>query len=144
MDERTLHEIYLAAFEATVKNSQPWSVMCSYNKVNGVFASENHKLLTELLRDDWGFEGFVISDWGAVNERVPGLKAGMDLEMPSSGGVGDKAIQDAVEDGTLDEAVLDRTVERMLAFADKAEKGLSQKRSVDKKEHHDFAVQTAA
>lgn len=144
VDERTLHEIYLAAFEATVQNSQPWSVMCSYNKVNGVFASENHRLLTELLRDTWGFEGFVVSDWGAVNERVAGLKAGMDLEMPSSGGVGDKAIQDAVEEGTLDEAVLDRTVERMLAFADKAEKGLSRKQSVDKKEHHDFAVKTAA
>lgn len=113
-DERTLREIYLPAFETAVKKSQPYTVMCSYNKINGTFASENPWLLTEVLRDEWGFEGYVMSDWGAVNERVPGLKAGLELEMPSSGGFTDQEIVNAVKDGTLDEAVLDRAVERIL------------------------------
>ena len=87
--------------------------MCSYNKINGEFASENHKLLTEILRDEWGFEGYVMSDWGAVNERVKGLKAGLDLEMPGSGGYTDAEIVSAVKDGTLEESVLDTAVERI-------------------------------
>ncbi|MDE7311244.1 MAG: glycoside hydrolase family 3 C-terminal domain-containing protein [Eubacterium sp.] len=114
VDDRTLREIYLPAFETAVKKAQPKTVMCSYNQINGTFASENHWLLTEVLREEWGFEGYVMSDWGAVNERVPGLAAGLDLEMPSSGGVGDREIVQAVKDGTLDEAVLDRAVERIL------------------------------
>lgn len=113
-DERTLREIYLPAFETAVKRSQPYTVMCSYNKINGTYASENPWLLTQVLRDEWGFEGYVMSDWGAVNERVPGLKAGLELEMPASGGISDKEIVAAVEDGSLDEAVLDRAVERIL------------------------------
>ncbi len=88
--------------------------MCSYNKLNGTFASENAWLLTKVLRDDWGFEGYVMSDWGAVNERVAGLKAGLELEMPASGGINDQEIIDAVKDGSLDEAVLDQAVERIL------------------------------
>lgn len=89
VDERTLREIYLASFEGAVRKAQPWSVMCSYNKVNGEYASENETLLTDVLRKDWGFEGFVVSDWGAVNKRVKALQAGLELEMPSSGGIGD-------------------------------------------------------
>lgn len=114
VDERTLREIYLPAFEKAVKKSQPWTVMCSYNKLNGTFASEHHRLLTEILRDEWGFEGLVVSDWGAVNERVPGLKAGMDLEMPGKSHANDKAIVDAVKSGELDFSVLDKSVELIL------------------------------
>ncbi|HJD48327.1 MAG TPA: glycoside hydrolase family 3 C-terminal domain-containing protein [Candidatus Mediterraneibacter norfolkensis] len=114
VDERTLREIYLPAFETAVKKSQPYTVMCSYNKINGTYASENPWLLTEVLRDEWGFEGYVMSDWGAVNERVPGLKAGLDLEMPASGGMTDREIVAAVQDGSLDESVLDQAVERIL------------------------------
>lgn len=114
VDERTLREIYLPAFETAVKKSQPYTVMCSYNKLNGTFASENAWLLTSVLRDEWGFEGYVMSDWGAVNERVAGLKAGLELEMPASGGINDQEIIDAVKDGSLDEAVLDQAVERIL------------------------------
>ena len=114
VDERTLREIYLPAFETAVRKSQPYTVMCSYNKINGTYSSENPWLLTEVLRDEWGFEGYVMSDWGAVNERVPGLKAGLDLEMPASGGLTDREIVAAVQDGSLDESVLDQAVERIL------------------------------
>lgn len=114
IDERTFREIYLAAFEGAVKEGKPDTLMCSYNKINGVFASENHKLLTEVLRDDWGFEGYVMSDWGAVNDRVQGLEAGLELEMPASGGDTDKEIVQAVKSGRLKESVLDTAVERIL------------------------------
>ena len=114
VDERTMREIYLPAFETAVKKSQPYTVMCSYNRINGTYASENPWLLTKVLRDEWGFEGYVMSDWGAVNDRVEGLKAGLELEMPASGGINDAEIVKAVQEGTLDEAVLDRAVERIL------------------------------
>ncbi len=114
VDERTLREIYLPAFETAVKKAQPYTVMCSYNRLNGTFASEHPWLLTDVLRREWGFEGYVMSDWGAVNERVAGLKAGLELEMPSSGGSTDIEIVKAVQDGSLDEAVLDQAVERIL------------------------------
>ncbi|MCD7746238.1 MAG: glycoside hydrolase family 3 C-terminal domain-containing protein [Lachnospiraceae bacterium] len=114
VDERTLREIYLPAFENAVKKAQPYTVMCSYNRLNGTFASEHPWLLTDVLRKEWGFEGYVMSDWGAVNERVAGLKAGLELEMPSSGGSTDVEIVKAVQDGSLDEAVLDQAVERIL------------------------------
>lgn len=114
IDERTLREIYLPAFEISVKKSQPWTVMCSYNRLNGTYASEHPWLLTEVLRNEWGFEGYVMSDWGAVSNRVAGLAAGLDLEMPASGGINDAKIVEAVRAGRLDEAVLDRAVERIL------------------------------
>ncbi len=143
VSERTLREIYLASFEAAVKEGQPWTVMCSYNKVNGTFASENPFLLTDVLRKEWGFEGFVVSDWGAVNERVDGLKAGLDLEMPSSFGVGEKKIRDAIQAGSLDEATLDTAVERILnivfKFVDQREVGAT----YDKDAHHSLARQVA-
>ncbi len=82
VDERSLREIYLAAFEKAVKQARPWTVMCSYNKINGTYGSEHHYLLTEILKNEWGFEGFVVSDWGAVHDRLASLKAGLDLEMP--------------------------------------------------------------
>lgn len=114
LSERVLREIYLTAFEIAVKEAQPKTVMCSYNKINGVYSSENPHLLTEILRDEWGFQGYVVTDWGAVSDRVKGLKAGLDLEMPASGGYNDKKIVQAVLNGELDEAVLDKAVERIL------------------------------
>ena len=108
VDERTLREIYFPAFEISVKKAQPWTVMCSYNRINGVYASENKWLLTDVLRDEWGFEGYVMSDWGAVSNRVAGVAAGLDLEMPSSGGINDRKIVNAVLSGKLDEKVVDQ------------------------------------
>lgn len=113
-DERTLREIYFPAFETAVKKAQPYTFMCSYNQINGTFASENKWLLTDVLRGDWGFKGYVMSDWGAVNNRVKGLEAGLELEMPSSGGANDALIVAAVKDGSLKEEVLDQAVERIL------------------------------
>ena len=114
IDERTLREIYLAGFEGAVKGGRPWTLMCSYNRINGTYAAGNRRYLTEILRDEWGFDGYVMSDWGAVDDRVPDLKAGLDLEMPASGGANDRRIVEAVKNGTLDEKVLDTAVERML------------------------------
>ena len=114
LSERAFREIYLPAFEEAVKGAQPKTVMCSYNKINGEYASENRHLLTEILRDDWGFEGYVMTDWGAVADRVKGIQAGLDLEMPSSGGYNDAKIVKAVQNGELDEALVDLAVERIL------------------------------
>ena len=113
-DERTLREIYFPAFETAVKKAQPYTFMCSYNQINGTFASENKWLLTDVLRGDWGFKGYVMSDWGAVNDRVKGLKAGLELEMPSSNGANDALIVQAVKNGSLKEEILDQAVERIL------------------------------
>lgn len=142
IDERTFREIYLAAFETAVKEGKPKTVMCSYNRINGEFASENHRLLTEILRDDWGFKGYVMSDWGAVNERVKGLKAGLDLEMPGNNGRGDLKIIQAVKSGQLNEEVLDTAVERILRiifdYADNRVPG-----NFDLEEHHEIAEKIA-
>jgi len=116
VDERTLHEIYLPAFEAAVKEANVRSVMCSYNRINGVFSSENKWLLTDVLRDKWGYDGFVVTDWGAVKNRVKGLLAGLDLEMPGGLGTQDARIVAAVKEGSLDEAVLDKAVKNVLKF----------------------------
>lgn len=113
-DERTLREIYFPAFETSVRKAQPWTVMCSYNRVNGVYASENPWLLTDVLRKEWGFKGYVMSDWGAVSDRVAGVAAGLDLEMPSSGGINDQKIVAAVKSGELDEKIVDQACERIL------------------------------
>lgn len=114
LSERTFREIYLSAFETAVKEAQPKTVMCSYNKINGTYAAENRHLLTEILREEWGFEGYVMTDWGAVADRVKGIVAGLDLEMPGSGGYNDAKIVAAVKDGSLDEALLDKAVESIL------------------------------
>lgn len=120
VDERTLREIYLPAFERVVTRAQPWTVMCAYNKINGTYASEHTWLLTEVLRGEWGFEGLVVSDWGAVHDRVAALRAGLDLEMPPNLGVSDQAIVDAVVSGVLDEAVLDTAARHVLELVAKA------------------------
>ncbi|MEP6481411.1 MAG: glycoside hydrolase family 3 C-terminal domain-containing protein [Rhodoglobus sp.] len=120
VDERTLREIYLPAFERIVKGEQPWTVMCSYNRINGVAASENHWLLTEVLRDEWGFEGVVVSDWGAVEHRVAALEAGLDLDMPGPQADASAEIVAAVRSGALAESVLDAAVARITNLARKA------------------------
>ena len=143
-DEKTLREIYLSAFEYVVKNAKPWTIMCSYNKINGVFASENKLLLTDILRNDWGFDGFVMSDWGAVNNRVDALAAGLDLEMPYSGGLNDKSIIDAVKQNKIDEKIVDNAVERILKVIFKGSQNDDLKiRSYDKDLHHKKAVEFA-
>ena len=114
--QRPLHEIYLAPFELAVKEGKPWTMMCSYNRVNGVYASENRQLLTEILRDKWGFDGFVMSDWGAVSRRVEAVKAGLELEMPGPCPDTTQELIEAVRAGQLDEAVLDQAVARMVSI----------------------------
>lgn len=114
VDERAYREIYLRAFEPIIKEGKPQTVMCAYNKVNGKYASENDELLNKILRDDWGFEGLVMSDWGAVNDRVEGLRCGLDLEMPGDIGHNRQAIIDAVKEGTLSEETLNTSVLRVL------------------------------
>lgn len=114
IDERTLREIYLASFEGVVKNSKPWTIMNSYNKLNGTYLCENEEMLTNVLRKEWGFDGYVMTDWGAMNERVKSLVAGCELEMPGGNRDNDKEIIVAVQSGELDEAILDQAVERFL------------------------------
>lgn len=143
IDERTLREIYLSNFEGAVKEGKPWTVMCSYNRVNGILASENKYLLTDILKEEWGFEGFVVSDWGAVDERVEGIKAGLDLEMPSSYGIGDQKIIEAVKIGKLDEKELDQTVERLLKIIFKAVDNRKRGTTYDKQAHHKLARKIA-
>ncbi len=116
VDERTMREIYFPGFENTVKKADPWTIMCAYNKINGEYCSQNKWLLTDVLRKDWGFKGFVVSDWGAVLNRVEALEAGLELEMPTSGGRNDIKIVEAVESGKLDEKVLDLACERLLTI----------------------------
>ncbi|MFM2077075.1 MAG: hypothetical protein RJA49_965 [Actinomycetota bacterium] len=144
VDERTLREIYLAAFEHVVKTSQPWTIMCSYNRLNGRYVSEHPWLLTEVLRDEWGFEGLVMSDWGAVSRRDAAVAAGMDLEMPSSGGGGTRVILDAVRAGTLSEADVDRAAARVLALAERSKAALADPGSFDRDTHHALAREAAA
>ncbi|MBD5480302.1 MAG: glycosyl hydrolase [Lachnospiraceae bacterium] len=144
VDERTLREIYLPAFEEAVKKAKPWTVMCSYNRINGVYAAQNKKYLTDVLRGEWGFDGFVVSDWGAVNDRAADLEAGLDLEMPSSFGVNDKKIVEAVESGALSEEVLDKAVERILSIVDRSVENRKEGATYDKEEDHRLARRIAA
>jgi beta-glucosidase len=145
VDERTLREIYLAGFERVVTEARPWMVMCSYNKVNGTYASEHPWLLTDVLRTEWGFDGAVVSDWGAVNDRVAGLRAGLDLQMPATGGhVTDAEIVAAVRAGELDEAVLDRAVERILALLARSLPAVREGGTFDVAAHHALAREAAA
>lgn len=119
VDERALREIYLAAFEKAVRQAQPYTVMASYNLINGVYGCENEHTIKELLRGEWGFRGLVVSDWGAINDRVAALRAGCDLEMPESGPSRSEEIVAAVKSGSLDEAVLDEAVRHILALAER-------------------------
>ncbi|MFJ3490372.1 glycoside hydrolase family 3 C-terminal domain-containing protein [Leifsonia aquatica] len=143
VDERPLREIYLRGFQRVVQDAQPWTVMCSYNRINGVYASEDPWLLTKVLRDEWGFEGLVVSDWGAVNDRVSALAAGLDLEMPSSGGVTDAQLVAAVRDGSLAESVLDTGAQRVIDLVQKAVDNADADASYDVDAHHALAREVA-
>ena len=143
IDERTLREIYLPAFEKAVKQAQPWTVMCSYNKINGTFGSEHYHLLTEILKNEWGFEGLVVSDWGAVRDRVAALKGGLDLEMPGPQARRINEVVAAVRSGELDEAVLNKSVRRILRIVFKA-KETPKQGNFDAEAHHELARQVAA
>ncbi len=143
VDERTLHEIYLPAFEAAVKEARPWTVMCAYNKVNGTFCSENRRLLTDILKDAWGFEGLVVSDWGAVHDRVASLQGGLDLEMPGPQEHRVQAVVEAVRSEALDEALLDEAVRRILQIVFKAQE-TPESDNFDAEAHHTLARRIAA
>lgn len=143
VDERTLREIYLPAFERVVKASAPWTIMCSYNKINGLSASENAWLLTEVLRGEWGFQGVVVSDWGAVYHRAPALLAGLDLEMPPAPG-SPGAVVAAVQSGELPEHVLDTRVRAVLKLVTKGMPVLELDESFDEDAHHALAREAAA
>lgn len=143
VDERTLREIYLAAFEKAVKEAQPWTVMAAYNKVNSIFATENDHLLTEILRKEWGFEGLVVSDWGAVRDRVAALKAGLDWEMPGPQDRRVKAVVAAVQSGDLDMAVLDESVRRILRIV-LMSKETPKTGQFDAEAHHTLARKVAS
>jgi len=144
VDERTLREIYLRGFEIAVRKAQPWTVMCAYNRVNGTYCGEHDWLLNQVLRDEWGFEGLVVSDWGATNDRVAGISGGLDLEMPASGGANDRRVQAAVEAGQLDEAELDRAVIRNVALSLLGADLPDPPPEVDFDAHHDLARRAAA
>ncbi|MGI5976421.1 MAG: glycoside hydrolase family 3 C-terminal domain-containing protein [Candidatus Limivicinus sp.] len=143
MDERTLREIYLPAFEMAVKEGGVKAVMTSYNKLNGTYSSENTHLLRDILYNEWGFKGLVVTDWGADNDRIAGLKAGLSLEMPSTNGITDRQIIEAVMNGELDESILDEQVDRVLALGFSAEESFEKRRSYDKVQHHLFAQSVA-
>ncbi len=143
VDERTLREIYLAGFERAVRTSAPWTVMCAYNKVNGTYASEHRHLLTTILREEWGFDGVVVSDWGAVNDRVAALAAGTDLEMPSTGGVTDRQVVAAVHDGALDRSTVDAAAGRVLTLVERTAGAGSAAPAVDFAAHHALARRAA-
>lgn len=144
VDERALREIYLAPFETIVKREQPTTIMCSYNRLNGTYLSDNKRLLTDILREEWGFKGIVVSDWGAVNNRVAGVKAGLDLEMPGNNGMNDANIVKAVKEGKLDEKDLDVVVLRMLKFAFECKEKEVENHKADYDAHHALARKAAA
>ncbi|KRD40268.1 hypothetical protein ASE27_04810 [Oerskovia sp. Root918] len=150
VDERALHETYLEAFRIAVTEGRPWTVMSSYNKVNGTYANEHCELLDEILRKQWGFDGLVVTDWGGNNDRVAGLVAGNALEMPSTDGVTDAEVVRAVQEGRLDEAVLDARVDELLALIARTERARAQgprtpdgAAPVDHDAHHALAVEAA-
>ncbi len=144
VDERALREIYLTAFEIAVKKAKPWTVMNSYNKINGAHGSENKHTQIEILRDEWGYDGVVVSDWGAVNDRVLGLKNGNDLEMPSSSGSGTQRIIEAVKNGTLDEAVVNERALNVLSLIKKAVDGAKPGYAYNDADDQPFARKVAA
>lgn len=143
VDERALREIYLLGFEKAIKKAKPWTVMAAYNRFNGVYCCENTRLLTTILRTEWGFDGAVISDWNAVDDRVLALRAGMDLEMPSSQGVNAQRIRDDLQTGRLTEGMLNRSVREILKLVFASEENKKKDYSYDVNEHHDLAKKIA-
>lgn len=144
IDERTLREMYLASFEGAVKKGQPWTLMTAYNKVNGSYASQNEYLLNDVLRNEWGYEGLVVSDWGAVDQIVESLAGGLELEMPGSGGLSENKIIHAVNSGSLSVEVLDNAVERMLKLIFKHVDTKKDAAVIDQDAHHQLARKAAS
>lgn len=142
VDERALREIYLTSFEKTVKQAQPWTIMCAYNRLNGTYCAENKWLLTDVLRDEWGYKGMIVTDWGAENDRVAGLLAGQELEMPTSNGEGNKQIVEAVKNGRIPEEFLDKMVDNILTVIMRSKEVLGDY-TYDKKAHHKKAREIA-
>lgn len=143
MDERTLREIYLAAFEGMVKKSKPWTIMNSYNKLNGTYLCENKEMLTEVLRKEWGFDGYVMTDWGAMNQRVEALKAGCNLEMPGGDGRNDVEIVNAVKEGTLEEETLNQSCEQLLNIVFRYVENKKENTVFDRDKDHETARELA-
>lgn len=145
VDPRALHEIYLRAFEQVVRRAEPWTVMCSYNRINGVPASQDHWLLTDLLRGQWGFDGVVVSDWGAVSGRVASLSAGLDLEMPGTAGRTDAQVLAALASGALDAETLDSAAARIVTLLRRSAVGAGEVSGpLDVDAHHRLAREAAA
>ncbi len=143
IDERAMREIYLPAFEISVKEAQPWTIMNSYNKINGVYASQNGHTQQEIARGEWGFEGLFVTDWGSSVDRIPGLQNGTDLEMPSSGTLNTKRIIEAVNNGSLDEDILNERVDKVVELIMKSKPALENEHTYDIEEHHQIAARVA-
>ena len=145
MDERTFREIYLTAFEIAVKESDPKSIMSSYNLINGVYANENEHLLQEILRDEWGFSGFVVSDWGANNDFVEGVRAGSHLEMPTTGGDSPRQLMEAIKEGRISEELVDRRVDELLDVVFSTHKAVKafEGKKFDADAHHAMAMKAS-
>ncbi len=144
VDERPLREVYLRAFQRVVEEARPWTVMCSYNRVNGVYAAEDGWLLTDVLRGEWGFRGAVVSDWGAVSDRVAAVAAGLDLQMPGPDPDGDAGLVTAIADGRLDATALQRGARTVAELAAKVAASRRPDTAVDVDAHHELARRAAA
>lgn len=144
MDGRTLRELYLTAFEIAVKEGTPSTVMCAYPKLNGTHCSDHKELLTDILRTEWGFDGMVVTDWGAMNDRIEGFRAGCDLNMPGGSDYMEKEVLQAVKDGTLPESCVDDSARRVLKLVFRAAETLSKKDACDYEAHHALARRAAA
>lgn len=143
MDERTLREVYLTAFETAVKEGKPSTLMCAYPKLNGAHCSDHKQLLTDILRDEWGFEGFVVTDWGAMSDRIEAFRAGCDLSMPGGSGYMEKDVLKAVKDGSLPESAVDASAERILKLVFRSVETLKEKANCDYEKHHALAKRAA-
>ena len=143
LDDRTLRELYLTAFEIAVKEGKPSTVMCAYPKLNGVHCSDNKALLTDILRTEWGFPGLVVTDWGAMNDRIEGFRAGCDLNMPGGSDYMEKEVLQAVKDGTLPERCIDDSARRVLKLVFRAAQTLKEKTDCDYEAHHALAKRAA-
>ncbi len=143
VDERTLREIYLPGFEIAVKGAQPWTVMCSYNLLNGTYLAENKLLLTDILKQEWGHTGLVVTDWGAANQRVAGIAAGLELDMPGNGGVFTPRILAAIESGELEQQALDAAAARVIQLLLKSKPALEKPFRYDVEAHHALARRAA-
>lgn len=144
VDERTLREIYLAGFEKAIVAAKPWTVMCSYNKINGAYGCENPHTLTEILRNRWGFDGYVMTDWGAMNKKIASIKAGLELQMPGGNAAIDEKITDAVRSGELDEEILDRACERIISITMRYAENRKPETKFDYAAHHALARRVEA